>query len=28
VDGAPKIDWEEVDISQIKPRPRSYAATA
>jgi succinate dehydrogenase / fumarate reductase flavoprotein subunit len=28
VDSAPKIDWEEVDISQIKPRPRSYAATA
>jgi succinate dehydrogenase / fumarate reductase, flavoprotein subunit len=28
VDGAPKIDWEEVDISLIKPRARNYAATA
>jgi succinate dehydrogenase / fumarate reductase flavoprotein subunit len=28
VDGAPKIEYEEVDISHIKPRPRSYAATA
>jgi succinate dehydrogenase / fumarate reductase flavoprotein subunit len=28
VDGAPNIDWEEVDISHIKPRARSYAATA
>jgi succinate dehydrogenase / fumarate reductase flavoprotein subunit len=28
VDGAPKIEWEEVDIQYIKPRPRTYAATA
>jgi succinate dehydrogenase / fumarate reductase flavoprotein subunit len=28
VDGAPKIEWEEVDISHIKPRARNYAATA
>jgi len=28
VDGAPKIEWEDVDISHIKPRPRTYAATA
>ena len=28
VDGAPKIDWEDVDTAYITPRPRSYAATA
>jgi succinate dehydrogenase / fumarate reductase flavoprotein subunit len=28
VEGAPSIDWEDVDISHIKPRARSYAATA
>jgi succinate dehydrogenase / fumarate reductase flavoprotein subunit len=27
-DGAPKFEFEEVDISQIKPRPRRYDATA
>jgi succinate dehydrogenase / fumarate reductase, flavoprotein subunit len=27
-DGAPKFEWEEVDISLIKPRPRTYAATS
>ena len=27
-DGAPKIEYEEVDIGYIKPRPRTYAATA
>jgi succinate dehydrogenase / fumarate reductase flavoprotein subunit len=26
--GAPKIEYEDVDTSLIKPRPRSYAATA
>jgi succinate dehydrogenase / fumarate reductase flavoprotein subunit len=26
--GAPKFEFEEVDISQIKPRPRRYDATA
>ena len=28
VDGAPKLELEEVDTSLIKPRPRNYAATA
>ncbi|HWZ50258.1 MAG TPA: succinate dehydrogenase flavoprotein subunit [Granulicella sp.] len=28
VDGAPKFEFEEVDISHIKPRPRRYDATA
>lgn len=28
VDGAPKISYEEVDISLIKPRARNYAAAA
>jgi len=28
VDKAPKIEWEEVDISLIRPRPRRYDATA
>jgi succinate dehydrogenase / fumarate reductase flavoprotein subunit len=28
VDGAPNIEYEEVDIGYIKPRPRTYAATA
>jgi len=28
VDGAPKIEYEEVDTSHIAPRPRTYAATA
>jgi succinate dehydrogenase / fumarate reductase flavoprotein subunit len=28
VDSAPKIEYEEVDIQYIKPRPRNYAATA
>jgi len=28
VDGAPKIEYEEVDTSYITPRPRNYAATA
>ncbi|MBW4038097.1 MAG: succinate dehydrogenase flavoprotein subunit [Acidobacteria bacterium] len=28
VDGAPKIEFEEVDTSFIEPRPRTYAATA
>ena len=28
VDNAPKIEWEEVDISHIQPRARNYAATA
>jgi succinate dehydrogenase / fumarate reductase flavoprotein subunit len=28
VDGAPKIEYEEVDIQYIKPRPRNYAATS
>jgi succinate dehydrogenase / fumarate reductase flavoprotein subunit len=28
VDNAPKIEWEDVDIQYIKPRPRTYAATA
>lgn len=28
VDGAPKIEFEEVDISWIEPRARNYAATA
>jgi succinate dehydrogenase / fumarate reductase flavoprotein subunit len=28
VDGAPKIEFEEVDISLIKPRPRKYDAAA
>jgi succinate dehydrogenase / fumarate reductase flavoprotein subunit len=27
-DGAPKFEFEEVDISHIKPRPRRYDATA
>src|SRR6202042_3384393 len=27
VDGAPKISFEEVDISGIKPRPRVYTST-
>ncbi len=28
VDHAPRIEWEDVDISHIQPRPRNYAATA
>jgi succinate dehydrogenase / fumarate reductase flavoprotein subunit len=28
VDQQPRIEWEDVDISHIKPRPRNYAATA
>ncbi len=28
VDHAPKIEWEDVDISHIQPRARNYAATA
>jgi succinate dehydrogenase / fumarate reductase flavoprotein subunit len=28
VDGAPKFEYEEVDISHIEPRARNYAATA
>ncbi len=28
VDGAPKIEYQEVDIQYIKPRPRRYDATA
>ena len=28
VDNAPKIEWEDVDISHIQPRARNYAATA
>src|SRR6204780_4280280 len=27
-DGAPAFEYEEVDTSLIKPRPRNYAATA
>ncbi len=27
-DGAPAFEWQEVDISQIKPRPRRYDATS
>jgi len=28
VDRAPKIEWEDVDIQYIQPRPRTYAATS